>query len=421
MLNISPAQESNTKRDNLTYVFLTLWFAFSFYFLLLKIWQNPSINELPIEYLKSTAAALLFLIGYWKTKSYLIRAFALVYILIMITMNGVLNPLSYATDIFLVAPMITTAFIVLKSRHALFFSFLCILSFLSCVVSAKLYHTEVDSYIVAMSNELAIFILLSFVTTITLLFLYAKIDNSKEDRLEKFVELIRKCNSDNEMLFKVISHDINNALNRSTFSLHKLKSQLGEEDKSIVNLEASITSINEIIENLKRSREIDSPTENTHLSEVHLSSIFKKTEMIFNDDLLHKFISLETSIEDENLKVKTEPVAFVHQILSNLLGNAIKFSKPHSKIYLSATKAEESRIMVKIVNTADAYHLKNLSQSSHSNLTSLIGTKKEKGQGLGLSLVDHYTKALNIKKGLNVTELENNEIQLSYSLNLEGV
>ena len=130
------------------------------------------------------------------------------------------------------------------------------------------------------------------------------------------------------------------------------------------------------------------------LQELDLREIFNEVEFNLSEMAVSKNIKIVFRLDPKNidgkLRVLAEPTSLVHDVLSNFISNAIKFSNKNSLIEVSAFSEHDSvHIIVKDEGVGIPDDMVDLVFQSHSE-TSRPGTNNEKGTGFGMPLAKYF-------------------------------
>ncbi len=131
------------------------------------------------------------------------------------------------------------------------------------------------------------------------------------------------------------------------------------------------------------------------LKEIILKDLLNETKNRFNEKADEKNISINLDIQ-ENLCIKADESLFT-QVLTNLVGNAVKFTPPNGHISIEAKK-ENNEIIIKIADTGVGIKpevVRDLFSGYVKEHNS--GTNGEKGTGLGLGIVKRIIDAHGFK------------------------
>jgi K+-sensing histidine kinase KdpD len=133
--------------------------------------------------------------------------------------------------------------------------------------------------------------------------------------------------------------------------------------------------------------------------ETPFPEIVKMLDLVFRLQMQKEF-----EVHDKTgIKLRVNRDVFVHIILANLIGNAIKFSPPESKIALDMQEDASGKRLT-ISNLAPSAQLGNLQKIARGDekLVSLPGTRDETGQGLGVSITKRFCRTCNIAHTLEI-------------------
>ncbi len=117
-------------------------------------------------------------------------------------------------------------------------------------------------------------------------------------------------------------------------------------------------------------------------------------ENIAHNDILarNKFQQIQLQVSSDQIMVRFD-AGKLHQVLNNLLGNAIKYSFPHSQIVVDVYKAE-NRVITRIIDHGQGIPEPELEKLfAPFQTTSVKPTAAEKSTGLGLAIVKKIVEA----------------------------
>jgi two-component system, OmpR family, phosphate regulon sensor histidine kinase PhoR len=216
--------------------------------------------------------------------------------------------------------------------------------------------------------------------------IYSKI---VEEDLKKSETQLRESNSTKDKFFSIIAHDLKSPflglLGFSKMLVDDYDSLQDEEKKQYINgIHNLANNTYKLLTNLldwsqlQRSRmELNPEILNLYENIIYAVQLIKGTAE-------QKSISIETKIDD-SLNVKADK-NMLETILRNIISNAIKFSYPNSKIFISAkTVGELAEISVKDFGLGINEDCRNNLFQIDKNI-STRGTDNECGTGLGLIL-----------------------------------
>ncbi|PKG44275.1 tetratricopeptide repeat-containing sensor histidine kinase [Psychroflexus sp. MES1-P1E] len=211
--------------------------------------------------------------------------------------------------------------------------------------------------------------------------------SQKNNEIELKNLKLKESNLQKNKLFSIISHDLRSPVNSLSqiFDMYAAQQISDEEFKDwLPEINKNISSTRLLIDNL-----LNWASETLNKAQVEKSTFLLKPEVnslydLFYSPLKDKNIQFENNIT-EDFKIYID-INTLKLVVRNLISNAIKFCNAEDKISISATHFEKyDRICVQdtgVGMTSEvAKHL-----FSNSSITSSLGTKKEKGKGVGTVL-----------------------------------
>lgn len=197
-------------------------------------------------------------------------------------------------------------------------------------------------------------------------------------------------------VLSVVSHDLKNPLGtiklNTQMAMKNLTSESPSPEKAIKNLDGiqkAVFIMQTLISDLLEMRRIESGKMELEVKEENLNELIVEAEALLNPMAEKKSIAIENTLPANPLMVKCDKIR-VLQILSNLLSNALKFSKDGSKVE------------VRVLNEGDKIHLAVADQGPgipEKDIPHLFdrfwqakATAKQ-GTGLGLSIAQGLVQA----------------------------
>ena len=207
------------------------------------------------------------------------------------------------------------------------------------------------------------------------------------------VELVEN----NDRFLEIISHDLKNPLtsivSTSEYIAREFDDMPGQEKKNFVlNIRNSALNLQNLLENLliwtlKQSDQIK-----TSPLKFRLEGAVQETMELYTLNADEKSLNFSHDVSHET-KVYADR-EMVETILRNLISNSIKFSRRGGSIKLSAS-TENNVVTIIVADDGVGIEPERLDKLfDEDTRLSTLGTKKEKGTGLGLVLCNHFT-ALN--------------------------
>jgi len=232
--------------------------------------------------------------------------------------------------------------------------------------------------------------------------IYVAHDNTREmlalDNHKKSEQKLLELNATKDKLFSIIAHDLRSPFN-TTFGLVNIL----EEDFDTLSEEEKKESIGIISNALKTQFKL---LENLlNWARMQTGKMELKKTKINTDKMIDEVIDLlGTSAEAKQIKLieKIERNTFIYadenmfrSVLQNLISNAIKFSHPGGSITVLSKQSEDSN-QITVSDTGIGMKPEEIENLFNINTThSTIGTKGERGTGLGLTLVKEMVELHN--------------------------
>ncbi len=196
----------------------------------------------------------------------------------------------------------------------------------------------------------------------------------------------------NEVLIRSLSHDLANPLSAIQLSVQNIKTKnLSEEalQNSLSLIERSTKASITMITNIRRAVLTKSKEHLTTLEDVSLIKCLETATAFFAPQLTSKSLQLEVENElKSDVLVKANTEALIDHIFYNVLSNAIKFSRPNSKISIKI-QDHENQIRISFKD-----HGIGLQKSNRKTKTPLCqaGTEGEQGSGFGLIILGYFIR-----------------------------
>lgn len=166
-------------------------------------------------------------------------------------------------------------------------------------------------------------------------------------------------------------------------------SEQGREQLKRLNQKSGY--MRELVESLFELTKVSSGVEASKTEEIDLLRLLEQTVGLFDDQLTAAGLTVRRHYAQETLPVTTDG-ARLHQVFANLLGNAIKYALPGTRIHLQVTEAD-GRCIVRMTNIA-SYEM----DFSPTEITQRFArgdkARSTKGSGLGLAIAQTYTESV---------------------------
>ena len=163
----------------------------------------------------------------------------------------------------------------------------------------------------------------------------------------------------------------------------------GREQLDRLNRKAGYMS--ELVESLFQLTKVSSGAEESQLSEIDLVRLLEQTIGLFEDQLGKAGLTVRRNYGAEAIPLITDG-ARMHQVFANLLGNAIKYALPGTRIFLEV-KEGESGYRVRMMNTA-SYEMDFAPEEIVQRFARGDKARSTRGSGLGLAIAQTYTESV---------------------------
>ena len=149
--------------------------------------------------------------------------------------------------------------------------------------------------------------------------------------------------------------------------------------------------MNDLMESLFELTKVSSGVTESKRDRIDLIRLLEQTVGFFDDQLLKAELSVRRHYCADALPVITDG-ARMHQVFANLLGNAIKYALPGTRIYIEVKDGEDS-CSVRMVNTA-SYEMDFDAEEILQRFARGDKARSTKGSGLGLAIAQTYTQSV---------------------------
>ncbi|MBT0810414.1 tetratricopeptide repeat-containing sensor histidine kinase [Litoribacter ruber] len=230
--------------------------------------------------------------------------------------------------------------------------------------------------------------------------------NAQKQEIASQAEELKNLNMVKDKLFSILAHDLRGPLNslRGLIQLIEEEDLTEQEFREILPLISQNVGNNSILlENLLMWSRSQMKGMRPLKQTVRIKSIFDDNEDHLNQIALQKNIRLVNVIDDSVL-VKADR-GMIDIVMRNLLTNALKFTPEGGEISVEAEDLGKSWKIL-ISDSGVGIAAENMDQIFGTNFYTTVGTKKEKGSGLGLLLSKELIEKNNGTISLNSVEGE---------------
>lgn len=399
MDHLNPKQNDLVNRIQLTKTFLKLWMVFALATMVL-VYVHEDMYRVGEEFLRVFCPPVLFHYFLSRSNNPKWIPWPFYYASFHLFTNVFLRVDTFALDIFMVIPLILSGYIAMKRSHAIWYSCFSVAMALGSFAVMELYHKAPLAIEVEHQSKNVYLIMVTIILCTGLLNHFKTLYDENIKKLEESLKSVNAYNKDNQLLINLITHDINNHLNRLLMSVEFLESLHDNPKKYQKYHEQAVSGvmdIRDIISNFKmlRGDDEDDGEFAIKLKEVRVDSVLQKLELIFKESLSTKQLKFVKVIHEGVDTVAVEPISFSHHLMANIMGNAIKFSQDEGEVRVTVY-AKEERVCIEVSNRAPKEHLSNLKMKGKAKVVSKPGTHNEEGQGIGMKLLNQVGQFSNV-------------------------
>lgn len=273
-----------------------------------------------------------------------------------------------------------------------------ILTFLFMELNGFVFPNEISSTGIMIGHGLLVFGLI--LTSTLCIALFDHLTNLHQTEISDKTKKI-------DNLLRILLHDMSNSIHvmKGTISLLSSKNEkiIQKREYNLSVLKKHNTFLQDTIGSIKSMYVLDNNLKDIELKNV---SVQKSLNLILNllenrtkeKDLTINIFPNEIS----DIQVEVIPQIFEHQVLQNILTNAIKFSHKGNKIDIFINKIEPQGEIypAKVILTIKDYGIgmpKEILQNifNENARTSRPGTQKEAGTGLGMHIIKNFIEKMN--------------------------
>jgi len=245
------------------------------------------------------------------------------------------------------------------------------------------------------------------------------IARTRKNLTEKVIEqneIIQRAHDDKTRFLAATSHDMSQPLHAQGYFIQALRRAITTQDQNdlLDKIEGSWRAQNKLLEGLVDITRLDSGVISPNIQPVNLKDEIENIMQEFEAIAKTNAITLQSNLE--TMTVNTDS-ALLSRVLKNILSNAVKFTPSGGKITLNLTR-KNNAAKITISDTGIG-----IPQLEHQNIFKEYvqlnndNRDREKGLGLGLSIVNRLTQLLAIE--LNFTSNVGKGTQFELSLPLD--
>lgn len=249
--------------------------------------------------------------------------------------------------------------------------------------------------------------------------------DSKNKQLTLQKQALQENMEEKKAIISIICHDIANPLTVVSAAANMALSKKSDFEKYLEKIQRSANLISDIINEVKAIQAVESGKFQLELKPTDLIHVFETIKFIFDDRLNSKNLELIFEYdENTNLCVEADETSLIHNVLSNLISNAIKFSDPYSKIVVQA-KEKQGKVYLSIKDFGIGMP-ENIVRDlfKQDKRTTRLGTVGEKGTGFGMPIakiyMEKYGGQVDVQSKEKAKEYANEEHGTTFTLTFKS-
>lgn len=194
-------------------------------------------------------------------------------------------------------------------------------------------------------------------------------------------------------LISNVSHDLRTPLTAILGYSELLGNQVLTEEgrEQLARLQRKAGYMSDLVESLFELTKVSSGVIEAKRDEIDLIRLLEQTIGLYDDQLTDAGLVVRRNYYAESVPVVTDG-ARIHQVFANLLGNAIKYALPGTRIYLEV-KETTDLFVVRMMNTA-SYEMDFDPDEILQRFARGDKARSTKGSGLGLAIAQTYTESV---------------------------
>ncbi len=207
-------------------------------------------------------------------------------------------------------------------------------------------------------------------------------------------EGLHKANAIRNKLVSIVSHDLISSIGFMPVALRLSRNGStapGDKDALLNQLEVNATSAYETLQNMLDWGKTQIQGVKLKLTNIDVTALSAEVLQFIQAAATNKRVNIENNVSP-GLILHADPNHFKF-IFRNLLSNAIKYSHPGSRVEVNARKSKDGPFIIFSVKDHGVGISKDrMPGIFEQSVVSVIGTNKEKGNGIGLNLCREFAK-----------------------------
>jgi len=228
-----------------------------------------------------------------------------------------------------------------------------------------------------------------------------RLQNRLEEKIAQLKEReqwLNRLNAQKDELMRIVGHDIRNPVTGIIGVAQLLKSSEETMDRSkrlvmYNTIEESGKKLQNLVNDLLQKENSESDLAELHLEKIDLESLVQRVVELHQPTALSKEITFDLDLENTHeLELDRKKM---DQVLGNLVSNALKFTPRGGTVSIMLEEDRDERVKIIISDTGVGIpdeELDTLFENADNSKAIREGTLGERGSGLGLEIVKHFTE-----------------------------
>ncbi len=214
--------------------------------------------------------------------------------------------------------------------------------------------------------------------------------------LEQQSTELKNLNHIKDRFFSIISHDLRGPISSLGGISFMIKESIENDNRALLQeiadyIDQTVVSLSGLLENLLNWALSQQGQLPFHIEKIDTKTLIREVVKLFTTISISKHIRIKLTTKD-NLYIKADNNSIM-TIIRNLLSNAFKFTNMGGVIHISTKRNKNGVIEIMISDNGIGIPTDKLSWLFQlREAKSTRGTEKEKGIGLGLTLVHEFVK-----------------------------
>lgn len=190
-----------------------------------------------------------------------------------------------------------------------------------------------------------------------------------------------------------VSHDLRTPLTAIIGYGELLQKQpLNEQGaQQLAQLNRKAAYVKDLVDSLFELTKVSSGEAKPNITRIDLIRLLEQTLGIFDDRLSAANLTVKRHYCAPSVMLDTDG-ARMHQVFANLVGNAVKYAKPDTRIHLTVTRGE-GRVCVRMTNVA-SYEMDFSPEEIVQRFARGDRARTTQGSGIGLAIAETYTASV---------------------------